>query len=138
VSQDYKHKKILIVDDTAFMRAGLIKILIELGFSKDNLRQCEDGNIAVDQLRKDDVVFDLILSDWNMPNMNGLELLKHVRSSGGKTATLPFVLITTVSEKEKVIEAINYKVTGYLLKPVASTALEENLRRIFGGDTDDG
>jgi len=137
VNQDYKNKKLLIVDDTAFMRAGLIKILIDLGFSKDNLRQCEDGNVAVEQLRKSDVKFDLILSDWNMPNMNGLELLKHVRNTPGPTATLPFVLITTVSEKEKVIEAINYKVTGYLLKPVVRASLEENLERIFDGGAHD-
>lgn len=136
MKNEYQNIKILVVDDTAFMRAGLIKILIEMGFSKQHIHQCEDGTLATDYLRKTDIQFNIILSDWNMPNMNGIEFLKLVRSSPGPTASIPFVLITTVSEKDKVIEAIKYKVTGYILKPVARDALEETFERIFGADAD--
>ncbi len=134
---NYQNIKVLIVDDTAFMRAGLIKILIEMGFSKDNLVQSEDGLLAINQLQNSKAKFDVILSDWNMPNLNGLELLKHVRSGPESIAKLPFILITTVSEKDKVVEAIAHKVTGYLLKPVSRGPLEENLMQIFSEDNSD-
>ncbi|MFP5459813.1 MAG: response regulator [Bacteriovoracia bacterium] len=134
---ELKQKKILVADDTIFIRVEIVKILIKLGVPRENITQCSDGAEALNQLRNPLVRFDLVLSDWNMPNLNGLELLKQVRAATTYVKQIPFMLITTVSEKDKVVEAIRYKVNGYLIKPVDADALKENIERIFFGATND-
>lgn len=134
---DLKNKKILVVDDTIFLRVELVHMLIKLGLPRDNVFQCGDGVEAMAHLRSPLVRFDLILSDWNMPNLTGIEFLKQVRSSNGYYTQIPFVLVTTLSEKDKVIEAIKYKVSGYLIKPITFESLKENLTRVFLGDEDE-
>lgn len=131
MSRSYEKLNILIADDTGFLRDALCKILIEIGFEKQNIYECENGKIAFDKLKNSKGHFDIVLSDWNMPILNGLDFLKLVRASNDYFKTIPFVLITTVSEKEKIIEAINYQVSAYLIKPVEPKKLRETLDFIF-------
>lgn len=129
-------KKIFVIDDTAFMRAGLIKFLVELGCDKSKIVQFEHGLEARTKMQENPDC-DLILCDWNMPQMTGIELLKWVRSDAHWQRT-PFILITTESERDKVVEAIQFKVNGYILKPVGITKLQETLDNVFGeGESDD-
>ena len=130
MSNVFATKNVFVVDDTAFMRATLIKILIELGFEKTRIYQFENARGAIDSLRSS-VTADIILSDWNMPQMRGIDFLKNVRGSADAIKNLPFVLITTDSDKEKVIEAIKYRLNGYLIKPVDQEKLREVLEGIF-------
>lgn len=127
----YASKKIYVVDDTAFMRVGLIKILSELGFDKNKIQQFENGREAFESLRSAPNECDLILCDWNMPQMTGIDFLKLMRSLKFERPDIPFVLITTESEKDKVVEAIQYKVNGYLLKPINVEKLKSTLEDIF-------
>lgn len=128
---DYAYKKLYVVDDTAFMRVGLIKILGELGFDKNRIKQFENGREAFESLKVSPNECDLILCDWNMPQMTGIDFLKLIRSAKFERPDIPFILITTESEKEKVIEAIQFKVSGYLLKPVNPEKLKSTLEDIF-------
>jgi two-component system chemotaxis response regulator CheY len=128
---DYKNKKILVVEDQAFMRLSLVKQLVEIGFQEMNIVACENGKTAYDILKSEIDEFDIILSDWKMPRMNGLDLLRSVRTTSAYFRHVPFILTTTVSEKEKVVEALNYNVSAYLLKPIQVQKLKESLKRIF-------
>lgn len=127
---DFGSKKILIVDDTAFMRATLVKLLAELGFSKNKIVECENGLSAMNTL-KNDPHFDLVLTDWNMPELNGLGVIKAIRQLEGAVKNIPVVFVTTVSEKDKVIEAIKYRLSGYIIKPVDKTKLTETIDDVF-------
>ncbi|MBH47167.1 MAG: response regulator [Halobacteriovorax sp.] len=130
----YYKTKVLIVDDTSFMRNNLAKILVELGFTAGLIHQAEngkDGLFTLEESEKEGIKnFDLIFCDWNMPKMNGIELLKAVRASKSYFKNLPFILVTTDSEKEKVIEAVQYKVSGYIIKPVEKETIEHALESI--------
>lgn len=129
----YSQIKILLVDDTSFLRASLIKELHSIGFDKVNIDECGDGKEAFDKLRSGIERFDIVLSDWNMPRLSGLDLLKLVRSyDDEKLSKIPFVLVTTVSEKDKIIEALSFNVTSYLIKPVQNKKLLEIVEKIFG------
>lgn len=130
--EDFKSKVIFIVDDTAFMRTGMVKYLIELGCKKENLLQFENGQEALSALDKSPP--HLIFSDWNMPLMNGLEFLKKIRASDHPTRNVPVVMVTTVSEKDKVIEALQFNLSGYILKPVAIDKLKKTLNDVFLGE----
>lgn len=134
MNTNYLHKKVLIADDTAFLRSSLIKDLVELGFDKNNILECEHGREAFANLvssAERNQQFDLVLSDWNMPKLNGLELLKLVRNSEHYFRQIPFILITTVSEKDKIIEALSHNVTSYIIKPIIQKKLQENIDRVF-------
>lgn len=131
MSEEHKNIRIMVVDNKAAMRVKLIKLLLELGFNKDNIVQFENGKHALNQLKISSKKFDLVLSDWNMPTLNGIEFLKHVRASNLYFRKIPFVLITTVSEKDKVVEAILFQVNGYLLKPLEMPKLKETLDSIY-------
>lgn len=128
MNEIFKNKKILIVDDTAFMRNALCKILTDLGFPFGYIVQAENGRIGLEILNKTYAEkrqpFDLIFCDWNMPSMTGIDLLKAVRKSTTLFKDIPFILVTTDSEKEKVIEAVKYKVTDYIIKPVTTESIE--------------
>ncbi len=134
MSEQYKNKRILIVDDTAFMRNNLIKILDELGFGLGFIDQAVNGKEALEFLSKSNTgqkhPYDLIFCDWNMPIMTGIELLKTVRKSDNYFKTIPFILITTDSEKDKVLEAVQLKVSNYIIKPVNKDDIEHCLNSI--------
>ena len=118
--------KILIVDDFATMRRILKNILKQLGFK--NLVEADDGTTAWDVLESQKI--DLIISDWNMPKMTGLELLKKVRASS-KYKTAPFLMVTAEAQKQNVIEAVQAGVSNYVVKPFTAEAISDKLKKIL-------
>jgi two-component system chemotaxis response regulator CheY len=120
--------KILIVDDFSTMRKIIRNILTQLGFK--NILEADDGTTALEILKKEKV--DLIISDWNMPKMSGLELLKAVRSDEN-LKDIPFIMVTAEAQKESILEAIKYKVNQYIIKPFTPETLKEKLEKVFGG-----
>jgi len=122
-----KNMKILVVDDFATMRRIIKNILKQIGFS--NIDEADDGEPALAKLHTGG--FDLVISDWNMPKMDGLTLLKSVRSDD-QLKDLPFLMVTAEAQKENVIEAVKAKVSDYIVKPFTAEVLGEKLDRIFG------
>lgn len=122
---DYKIK-ILVVDDFSTMRRIVKNILKQLGY--ENIEEAEDGAQAYNKLKSGG--FGFVVSDWNMPNMDGLGLLKKVRSDP-ELKNLPFLMVTAEAEKEKVIEAIKAGVSNYIVKPFTAEVLKEKMDRIF-------
>lgn len=122
----YKDLTVLIVDDFLTMRRIVKKILRDLDFQ--NIIEAEDGTVAVDVLNSNKV--DLIVSDWNMPKMTGLELLKHVRENE-QTRDIPFLMVTAEAQKENIVEAVKAKVSNYIVKPFTAATLEEKLAKII-------
>ncbi len=132
MKEKYSKLRVVVADDMAFMRSAIIKILLDLGFQDQNIHQFENGKLALDAIRDSEPnMFDIVFSDWNMPKVNGLELLKAVRRLSSSHNNIHFVLITTVSERDKVVEAINHRVSSYLLKPIEPDKLEDCLKDIF-------
>ncbi len=122
---DFK-MKILCVDDFSTMRRIVKNILKQLGYV--NIEEAEDGVQAYSKLKSG--AFGFLVSDWNMPNMDGLELLKKVRSDPA-LKNLPFLMVTAEAEKEKVIEAIKAGVSNYIVKPFTAEVLKEKMDKIF-------
>jgi len=120
--------KVLIVDDFSTMRKIIRNILTQLGFK--NILEADDGTTALEVLSKEKV--DLIISDWNMPKMSGLDLLKAVRANQA-TQDIPFIMVTAEAQKENILEAIKYKVNQYIVKPFTPETLKEKLEKVFGG-----
>jgi two-component system chemotaxis response regulator CheY len=119
--------KILIVDDFATMRRIMKNILKQIGFS--NIIEADDGTTALEELKKTSV--DLIISDWNMPKMTGLDLLKQVRGMD-EFKDVPFLMVTAEAQKQNVIDAVQAGVTNYVVKPFTAEAISEKLEKIFG------
>lgn len=119
--------KILIVDDFATIRRILKTILKQIGFT--NIIQADDGTTALEELKKTAV--DLIISDWNMPKMTGLDLLNYVRSTDG-LREVPFLMVTAEGQKQNVMDAIKAGVTNYVVKPFSAETITEKLEEIFG------
>lgn len=118
--------KILVVDDFPTMRRIVKNILKQLGF--ENIEEAEDGAQAYSKLKSGG--FGFVVSDWNMPNMDGLSFLKAVRSDPELKDT-PFLMVTAEAEKNKVIEAIKAGVSNYIVKPFTAEILKEKMDRIF-------
>jgi len=121
-----RNMPILVVDDFATMRRIVKTCLRQLGF--ENITEAEDGKIALDKLNAND--FKLIISDWNMPNMMGIDLLRSVRGSD-KLRALPFLMVTAEAQKENVLEAAKAGVSNYIVKPFTADQLEVKLAAIF-------
>lgn len=118
--------KFLVVDDFATMRRIVRNLLKELGFV--NVEEAEDGNFALQRLKGGGV--DFVITDWNMPNMDGLTLLQHIRSAPG-LAQLPVLMVTAEAKKENIIAAAQAGATGYIVKPFTAATLNEKLVKIF-------
>lgn len=118
--------KFLVVDDFSTMRRIVRNLLKELGFS--NVEEAEDGVVALQKLRNGH--FDFVVSDWNMPNMTGLELLKQIRADAN-LKHLPVLMVTAEAKKENIIEAAQAGASGYVVKPFTAATLEEKLNKIF-------
>ncbi len=118
--------KILVVDDFSTMRRIVKNLLKQIGY--ENIDEAEDGQHAFSKLKGDR--FQFVVSDWNMPNMTGIELLKNVRSDP-ELKDLPFLMVTAEAEKEKVIEAIKAGVNNYIIKPFTAEILKEKMDKIF-------
>ena len=118
--------KFLVVDDFSTMRRIVRNLLKELGFS--NVDEAEDGIVALAKLRSSN--FDFVVSDWNMPNMTGLDLLKEIRSDSN-LKHLPVLMVTAEAKKENIISAAQAGASGYVVKPFTAATLEEKLNKIF-------
>ena len=118
--------KILVVDDFATMRQIVKKSLGALGLH--NITEAVDGVDALAKLEKGD--FNFIISDWNMPNMMGIDFLKAVRASD-KLKGIPFLMVTAEAKRENVIEAAKAGVSQYIVKPFTVESLEEKLKAIL-------
>jgi len=116
--------RILIVDDSSTMRRIIGNVVMQLGFSKEDFDEAEDGVKAWKLLGESQ--YDVILTDWNMPNMNGLDLVKKTRSEGNHTKT-PIIMITTEGGKGEVITALKAGVNNYIVKPFNAEILKEKL-----------
>jgi two-component system chemotaxis response regulator CheY len=118
--------KFLIVDDFSTMRRIVRNLLKELGFQ--NVDEAEDGVDALHKLRGGDYQF--VISDWNMPNMTGLDLLKNIRADAA-LKTLPVLMVTAEAKKENIVAAAQAGASGYVVKPFTSATLDEKLSKIF-------
>ncbi len=118
--------KVLVVDDFATMRRIVKGVLKQLGFT--DIIEAEDGNLALEELKKEKV--GLIVSDWNMPNMTGLDLLKVVRSDDS-LKTIPFIMVTAEGQKDNVVEAVKSGVSNYIVKPFTPETFNEKLQKVF-------
>lgn len=121
-----KSMKFLVVDDFSTMRRIVRNLLKELEFT--NVDEAEDGVVALSKLRNG--TFDFVVSDWNMPNMTGIELLKAIRADAA-LKHLPVLMVTAEAKKENIIEAAQAGASGYVVKPFTSAVLEEKLNKIF-------
>jgi two-component system chemotaxis response regulator CheY len=121
-----KDMKILIVDDFSTMRRIIKNLLRELGFN--NTAEADDGSTALPLLKKAD--FDFLITDWNMPGMTGLDLLKAVRADG-QLAGLPVLMVTAERKRENIVEAAEAGVNGYIVKPFTAATLNEKMEKIF-------
>lgn len=120
--------QVLVVDDFTAMRTIVKKFLVQLGVK--DIVEADDGTTAVDLLKTQKV--DLIISDWNMPEMTGLELLQHVRTDPG-TEDIPFIMVITEAQRDDIILAVRAKVSQYIVKPFTAETLGEKLEEVFRG-----
>lgn len=118
--------RFLVVDDFSTMRRIVRNLLKELGFV--HVQEAEDGVEALNKLRADQ--FDFVVSDWNMPNMTGIELLQAIRADG-KLKHLPVLMVTAEAKKENIIMAAQAGANGYVVKPFTAAVLDEKLKKIF-------
>lgn len=121
-----KNMKILIVDDFSTMRRIIKNLLRDLGFT--NTSEADDGTTALPMLQSGD--FELLITDWNMPGMQGIELLRQVRSDD-KLAELPVLMVTAEQKRDQIVEAAQAGVNGYIVKPFTAQTLKEKLDKIF-------
>ena len=120
--------KVLIVDDFATMRRILKNIMKQIGFS--DITEADNGKNALKVLKSQAI--DLVLCDWNMPEMPGIEVLNTVRADDELKAT-PFIMVTAEAQKENILEAVKSGVSSYIVKPFTADTVEEKLQKVFPG-----
>ena len=118
--------RFLVVDDFSTMRRIVRNLLKELGYT--NVDEAEDGVQALQKLRSDQ--FDFVVSDWNMPNMDGLTMLKEIRKDPA-LSKLPVLMVTAEAKKENIVAAAQAGANGYVVKPFTAATLDEKLGKIF-------
>ena len=121
-----KSMKILVVDDFSTMRRIIKNLLKDLGFS--NIQEADDGSTALPMLQQGD--FDFVVTDWNMPGMQGIDLLRAIRAHD-KLKHLPVLMVTAEAKKEQIVAAAQAGVNGYVVKPFTAATLKEKLDKIF-------
>ncbi|WP_168398737.1 chemotaxis response regulator CheY [Erwinia amylovora] len=121
-----KNLRFLVVDDFATMRRIVRNLLQDLGYK--NIEEAEDGQDALNRLRTSS--FDFVVSDWNMPNIVGLQLLKTIRQEP-ELMKLPVLMVTAEAKRENIIAAAQAGANGYIVKPFTAVTLEEKLGKIF-------
>jgi len=121
-----KDLRFLVVDDFSTMRRIIKNLLHDLGYS--NVTEADDGNTALPMLQAGG--FDFLITDWNMPGMPGLELLKAVRADA-KLAKMPVLMLTAEAKREQIVEAAQAGVNGYVIKPFTAVTLKEKLDKIL-------
>ena len=118
--------KILVVDDFSTMRRIIKNLLKDLGFG--NIQEADDGNTALPMLQNGD--FDFVVTDWNMPGMQGIDLLRAIRADDN-LKHLPVLMVTAEAKKEQIVAAAQAGVNGYVVKPFTAATLKEKLDKIF-------
>ena len=118
--------RILVVDDFATMRRIVKNILRQLGYN--NIVEAEDGTAALAKLKSEE--FDFVVTDWNMPNMNGLDLLKAIRDDAD-LKKLPVLMVTAEALKDNIVEAVKQGVNNYIVKPFTADQIKEKIDKIF-------
>lgn len=118
--------KILVVDDFSTMRRIIKNLLKDLGFS--NIQEADDGSTALPMLQQGD--FDFVVTDWNMPGMQGIDLLREIRKDE-KLKHMPVLMVTAEAKKEQIVAAAQAGVNGYVVKPFTAATLKEKLDKIF-------
>lgn len=121
-----KNMPILIVDDFSTMRRIVKSCLKQLGFN--NFAEAADGKQALDKLQAGE--FKLVVSDWNMPNMMGIDLLKAVRADA-RLKAMPFLMVTAEAQKDNILEAAKAGVSNYIIKPFDADTLRQKMEAIF-------
>ena len=121
-----KNLRFLVVDDFSTMRRIVRNLLKEIGFL--NVEEAEDGAVALQRLQSGGI--DFVISDWNMPNMDGLALLRQIRGSDA-LKTLPVLMVTAEAKKENIIAAAQAGASGYVVKPFTAATLDEKLNKIL-------
>lgn len=121
-----KNMSILVVDDFATMRRIIKNVLRQLGFN--NIEEADDGSRALLMMKQ--AHYDFIISDWNMPNMSGLEFLKAIRADEQFKNT-PFLMVTAEAMKENIVEAVKAGVSNYIVKPFSAEIMKEKMNKIF-------
>lgn len=121
-----KNMKILIVDDFSTMRRIIKNLLRDLGFT--NTAEADDGTTALPMLENGQ--FDFVITDWNMPGMTGIELLKAIRADE-RLKPLPILMVTAEAKRDQIIAAAQAGVNGYVVKPFTAAALQEKIEKIF-------
>ena len=121
-----KNMKILIVDDFSTMRRIIKNLLRDLGFN--NTQEADDGNTGLPMLQSGN--FDFLVTDWNMPGMTGIDLLRAVRADE-KLKNLPVLMVTAEAKKEQIVMAAQEGVNGYIVKPFTAQTLKEKIEKIF-------
>ncbi|MFQ3235030.1 MAG: two-component system chemotaxis response regulator CheY [Paraglaciecola sp.] len=121
-----KNMKILVVDDFSTMRRIIKNLLKDLGFT--NIQEADDGSTALPMLQRGD--FDFVVTDWNMPGMQGIDLLRAIRADE-KLKNTPVLMVTAEAKKEQIIAAAQAGVNGYVIKPFTAATLKEKLTKIF-------
>ncbi len=120
--------KILVVDDFSTMRRIVRNLLVELGFSNTLIQEADDGESALALLRTSS--FDMVVTDWNMPNMTGIDLLRAIRAEPALKA-MPVLMVTAENNRDQIIAAAQAGVNGYIVKPFTAVTLQEKLSKIF-------
>lgn len=123
-----KNMKILVVDDFSTMRRIVRNLLVELGFSNPLIQEADDGNNALTMLKSQP--FDLVVTDWNMPNMTGIDLLRAIRAEASLKG-MPVLMVTAENNRDQIIAAAQAGVNGYIVKPFNAVTLKEKLTKIF-------
>jgi len=121
-----KNMKILVVDDFSTMRRIVKNLLKDLGFT--NTVEADDGKTALPKLQAGGI--DFLITDWNMPGMTGIDLLKAVRSDT-ELANIPVLMVTAEAKREQIIRAAQAGVNGYVIKPFTAATLKEKIEKIF-------
>lgn len=121
-----KNMKIIVVDDFSTMRRIIKNLLKDLGFT--NVQEADDGNTALPMLQQGD--FDFVVTDWNMPGMQGIDLLRAIRADDN-LKHLPVLMVTAEAKKEQIVAAAQAGVNGYVVKPFTAATLKEKLDKIF-------
>lgn len=122
----FERLRVLLVEDDAFAQRLAASVLKQLGVTR--LVMVKDGQAAIDQLSQDDTQYDLIISDWNMPNVTGLDLLKHVRKTW---ENMPFLMLTGNANEDFVRAAQANRVDAYIIKPFSPAQLKQKIMTIF-------
>ncbi|HEX5304749.1 MAG TPA: chemotaxis response regulator CheY [Dyella sp.] len=123
-----KNMKILVVDDFSTMRRIVRNLLVELGFSGALIQEADDGANAMLMLKSQP--FDMVVTDWNMPNMTGIDLLRAIRAEASLKG-LPVLMVTAENNRDQIIAAAQAGVNGYIVKPFTAATLQEKLTKIF-------